>query len=169
MSALTLGDLVMEFSGTTLAVSHRNHPSELVRLDADSIARLRKYVQSLEPLETQRREAFRVPLEGLSELAVALVINGKDVPVVPLDISITGVYVKARATSKLDLAYDDSLDVKLQYEQETLTYRGVVRRCEPNGIGLFFPESLKGEQINPPPELSRIIMDLQRKAMVGRA
>jgi len=51
-------------------------------------------------------------------------------------------------------------NVVLEFADETHTYLGPLRRRAVNGYGLLFTESMNCKQVQPPPDISRILMEL---------
>ena len=88
--------------------------------------------------------------------------------VIPKTISVTGIFVTPVPDQATELQENENVDVQLDYEGESQSYKALVRRCQVDGVGLFFTESMKGEQIDPPLKLSRTVMELQRRLIASR-
>ncbi len=158
---ITIGEIHLKSDGSTLTIARLNQPNITLNIDAKGVEELIDFVTSLTETKFNRRRNFRVPLWDSSGLSVQIRKDEKQLSATPKDISVIGIFVELRPDDWLDLKQDDDLEVILEFEGETQTYRAVVRRCEDNGYGLLFPESMKGNQINPPTELKRIVMKLQ--------
>ncbi len=168
MAEIAIGDIQLHSDGNTLTISGRNQPDMTVCLNASEIEQLLNFVSSLAGTGSRRRQSFRVPLNESSGLKVRILTEGRLVEVIPTSLSLTGVFVVVPPNEWIDLAQGDILEVILEFENETHTYHGSVRRREVNGYGLLFTESMNGRQIEPPPDISRIVMELQRRWMALR-
>ncbi|WP_182869715.1 PilZ domain-containing protein [Rhodopirellula sp. JC639] len=176
MAEITLRDLEIFYDGDTLKISSGDEPQKSVTLDPATVKPLVDFVQALAPPEEKeakseeenRRESFRVPIIDESGLSVTL-ISGKNRCVSkPTNISMTGVFVEVPKDRSIALDIDDELRARLSMNKSEIELDAVVRRIEPNGFGLFFPETFKGEHVDPPPIIRRIVMDLQRQWMQHR-
>ena len=163
MAEITIGDVQFISDGKTLTIARRDQPNMTMSLDKAGVEELIDFVTSLAGTEFNRRQTFRVPVWDSSGLSVQIRKDETQLSVRPTNLSLTGIFVELRPDDWLDLAQDDDLEVILDFEGETHSYRGVVRRCETNGYGLFFPESMNAEQIEPPPGITQIVMELQRR------
>jgi hypothetical protein len=60
------------------------------------------------------------------------------------------------------------VEVTLDFETDHETLEAIVRRRRGSGCGLFFPASMKDEELDPPATLTRIVMNLQRRWLARR-
>ena len=170
---LTIDDTRFIFDGANLSIW--NQPAEdpesepICSLDVNAIGEIRSFLASLHLLDINRREAYRVPLHECNWLTVSIRCGGESIAVIPKTISVTGIFVAPPPGRSLDLSEGDAVDITLGFEGQSQKLDALVRRCQPGGFGLFFKDSMTGEQIDPPPQLSRIVMELQRRIMNRRA
>lgn len=152
------GDLAAESDGHKLHLrpAHKRALKEFV-LDAAQARELMEFLRHCTEDEFNQRAAFRVQVYSNSGLEVALRVNGKPVLTIPRNISYTGVYVEAHPDNDPQLSKGGIVDVELIYDEKTLLQRGVIRRRSINGYGIFFPESIKHEDVNPHPQLKNIV------------
>ena len=163
MAEITIDDVHVISDGNTLTFARLDLPSLTISLDATGVAELIDFITSLAGAEFNRRRTFRIPVHDSSGLSVQIRKDEKQYSVTPTNISLTGISVVLHPNDWLDLSQDDDLEVILEFEGETQTLHGVVRCCKDNGFGLFFPESMNGDQMDPSPEISRLVMELQRR------
>jgi len=169
MAETTIGDAHLISDGKALQITSRKQPELTVLFDAAEVEQLLDFIASLARTGSHRRQSFRVPLHKSSGLSTTIRVGQKLLPVTPTSISVTGIFVELQPEDWLDLALGDVLKIILKFEGEVQKYHGIVRRCEANGYGLLFTESLSGEEINPPPDLSRLVMELQHRWIALRA
>ena len=169
MAEITIGDAHLVSDGETLTIGRRGQRDLTLSLDAAGVAELIDFVTSLATTEFNRRQDFRVPIHHSSGLSVQIRKGDRLISVTPTNISITGIFIELPRDDWIDFEQDDQMSVILEFEGEKQDHRGVVRRCADNGYGLFFPKSMKGNELDPPAELSRVVMELQRRWMTRRA
>jgi hypothetical protein len=162
MSSKSIGEAVLTVADDVLTLTHREHPDRQLTFSAEDCRQLLAYLNEVVTRESNQRQAFRVPVDRKSGLKVIVTRVVRRIPVVPLSISMTGIFIEA--DKSLPLKMDDEVDVTIDYETNSITLAGTVRRIEPDGYGLLFRDSFRGEEITPPPTLSRIVMALQRRA-----
>ena len=165
MAEITIGDVSFISDGKTLTISRHKQSDRSVTLDRTGVEELIDFLASLAETEFNRRQTFRVPLWDSSGLYAQIRTEETELQVTPTNVSLTGIFVQPRGDDWLDLELGDNVEVNLDFEGQALSYLGVVRRCENNGFGLFFPVTMNAEEIDPPPELTRIVMELQRRWM----
>ena len=186
MAEITLRDIQLKYDGKTLTISSVEQPHRSVSLDPRAVEELVQFVHALSDVDidpsdqssqspvsgrtdgANRREAFRVPVIVESGLEVSVTANGEQTNAEPTNISMTGVFVELAEGSRIQPNIGDELHVQLATDELSIGLDAVVRRKEKDGFGLFFPASIKGEHVNPPPVLRLIVMDLQRRWMMHR-
>lgn len=169
MAEITIGDAHLVSDGKTLTISRQGQKGLSLSLDAAGVAELIDFVTSLATTEFNRRQDFRVPLHNSSGLSVQIRKGDRLISVTPTNISVTGIFIELPRDDWIDFEQDDQLDVILEFEGESQSLGGVVRRCTENGYGLFFPKSMKGMELDPPAALTQVVMELQRRWMTRRA
>jgi len=163
MAEITIGDVQLASDGRSLTIRRKDQPNVAIGLDTQGVEQLIEFVTSLVGAEFNRRRTFRVPVGVASVISVVIQAGKKSVSVTPRNISLTGIFVEAPSSEKLTLSHGDVCQVSLDFEGRKCTLGGVVRRCVDNGYGIFFPETMKGEEIEAPSSLVRIVMELQRR------
>jgi hypothetical protein len=111
------------------------------------------------------RRAFRVPIvESTDGLSVSIVF-GESQSWTPrvLDISLAGVQVEFTEDPSPDLPILARVQVELNLGDEHLLLRGVIRRRDEGRYGVFFPEVLRGGELDPPAMLRKIVARLERR------
>lgn len=169
MAKITIGVVELILDGETLTITRRDQPNMAISLDETGVRELIEFVTSFTGSKFNQRLTFRVPVGYSSGLAVQIRKNEIQRSVTPTNISLTGIFVELRSDDWLELALDDELEVILDFEGERQSCRGVVRRCADNGYGLFFPESMRGMILDPPPKITQIVMELQRRWIARRS
>lgn len=187
MAKIKLNDIQLVYDGETMIISSVKEPDKCVSLDAKSVEELVDFVHLLAPVTpvpavaktattekskpagANRREAFRVPVSDDWGLTVTLFAGKNRFQTKANNISMTGVFVEMPTGQSLDLKIDDQVRARLSMDDMNVTVDAVVRRSVESGYGLFFPESMKGEHVTPPPEIRRIVMELQRRWMTLRS
>ena len=163
MAEMNIGDVQLVSDGSTLTISRRDLPGLTISLDATGVEELIDFITSHFGTETNQRQTFRIPIHDSSGLSVQIRKDDKQYSVTPTNLSLTGIFIVLRPDDRLNLSQDDDLEVILEFEGETQMLHGIVRSCQDNGYGLLFPESMNSDQMNPSPEISRIVMELQRR------
>jgi len=132
-------------------------------LERNGVEELIDFVTTLAGTDFNRRQAFRVPVWGSSGLSAVMRKGQEETPVTPIDLSFTGMLVRIPADANLEPALDDHVDITLEFEGEKSTYHAIVRRRTELTCGLFFPETIVDGELEPPDNLLRIAMELQRQ------
>ncbi len=118
----------------------------------------------------QRRFSFRVPVFPSSGLEVVMTLEGdKPVSPMPIDVSMSGILVEFRASDDPDLALEHELPVTVRRGNDVAALRGIVRRRMGHRYGLYFPECVTVEGIQPTEELRRIVKSLEGDWLRARA
>ena len=119
-------------------------------------------------MELNQRSAFRVPVWSASGLSATLHTDQSAHPVRPVEISLTGMFFEFPSADAPELPIDAEIEITLAFGSDRLTLPAVVRHREPNGYGIFFPECLHDEDVDPPWALVGIVMELQRRLLAPR-
>ncbi len=163
MAEITIRDLQLTFDGETLVISSLDNPNRSVAMDAESVVDLVEFVTSFAQTGANRRMTFRVPVLAESKFDVRVVVRGKDFRATPVDISMTGIFLDFPRQHWVDLPPDSMLGIKMRLGDHLQELYGNVRRCEGLGYGISFPDSITDESVEPPIDLRRIVMELQRQ------
>jgi len=165
VAELTIHDTRFIFDGANLSIQNGEDPEQSVSFDLDAIEEIKSFLSALHVLDLNRREAYRVSLHDCHLLTASLRHDGELLEMIPKTISVTGIFVAPPSGHSLDLSEGDAVEIILGFEGQSQKLDALVRRCQPNGFGLFFKDSMTGEQIDPPSQLSRLVMELQRRIM----
>jgi hypothetical protein len=165
MTKIMIGDVQFSTNGKELTIARGNEQKLTLLLDQKGVENLIEFVTSLAECEFNRRQTFRVAVWSSSGLSVQIRKNKSLVSVRPTSLSISGIFVELAPDDWIDLALGDQLEVVLEFEGQKHSQRVVVRHREPNGYGLQFCASMATEQIDRLPEITQIVMKLQRSLL----
>ncbi len=108
------------------------------------------------------RSAFRVPVRSQSGLDARLVLEDASAwPIEPVNVSVSGMLFRFPRSEHPELAVGNTVLVRVQLDDEPLEIRGEVRRAGGGRYGVFFPESLKAGEVDPPEALRRLVRRLE--------
>lgn len=168
MLSTSIGPVQAILDGGILTLTDTATSGGPVRLDGEGMQALVDFLISAPARESNIRQAYRVAVRPSSGLAARLHAGPAAMNVVPGSISVLGIFLSPSPGTKLELSMDQEVVLSLEFEGQGLTLRGLVCRQDNTGSGLLFPDSLNGEELDPPPLLSRIVMELQRRAVAER-
>ena len=160
IASITVGDLVVTFEGEVLSVSRKDRPEESVftKLDAEGVEHLIEFLNGLPRFAEERRGAFRVPVIVPKQLEVEVTQGEVSVPATAIDVSLGGALLEIGLYDDVNLAINDAVDVKLEFEGNEVILRGSVRRMLARRYGVAFEYSPPA-----PPALQRIVATLQQR------
>ena len=165
MTTITIGGVEFCTNGKKLTIARGDKKEMTLMLDQQGVDNLLDFVTSLAESEFNRRQTFRVAVWSSSGLSVQLCKNRSMIPVRPTSLSMSGIFVELAPEDWIDLALGEELEADLEYEGEKHSHRVVVRHRETNGYGLQFCAAMSAEQIDRLPEITQIVMKLQRKLL----
>jgi len=168
MAKITIGDVIVTADHGALSFTRRDQSTPLVRLNAVEAGKLLDFLRSYVTTELNQRSAFRVPVWPASGLSATLRSDQTVHAVRPLDISLTGMSFEFSSADAPELPSDADVEITLAFEGDTLTLPGVVQRREAKRYGIFFPGSIRNEELDPPWSLVSIVMELQRRLAAPR-
>jgi hypothetical protein len=163
MPELEVGNLKLATHKKNLRVLNQTDGREITTLDENQVEELIDFIVSLSYSEFNRRRSFRVPVKDASGLLVELEKDGRRIPVRARDISVTGICIENNFAEEGEIKMDDDVVIQLEFEGHVDTVAGIVRRLEYETVGILFPDSLRGETIEPPDEIRQLVMQLQRR------
>lgn len=106
------------------------------------------------------RSAFRVPLDHPSGIGVELVDEGGATrPIEPLNLSVSGMLF--RDDTEPGLPVGREVELRIELDDEVFHVRGLVRRAGAGQYGVFFPDSMRKGQIDPPEPLRRAVRRIE--------
>lgn len=169
MATVTIGDVAFRASGSMLMIAKADSPGISVRLDAESVEDLIDFVTGLAETEFNRRQHFRIPLEGNSGLSVEIRKGKSAFTATPLNISVSGMLIEAPADRVTELPLDAHVEVVLELDGISHAYPAIVRRHTDRKIGLVFVESVRKDETAAQTQLAALVMELQRRWMIRGA
>ena len=165
MKEMDIGDLHVSFDGQTLSLGRNNPRSFGVTLDSAGMEALHRFIGTAMAGQGNQRQSFRLARQALADLKVRLGVDGLWRDVQANDFSVTGISVHWLEGQALDLAHMSEVEVSLSLDGSSQIQAALVRRCNAQGLGLFFPDAMRGEHIEPPAELVALLLELQRRAL----
>ncbi len=159
MSKFALQDLNCSADEEGVQIAIGNAATRLNVRDAVALGR---YLTNLNFGE--QRTGFRVPVELLlnelkASLSSTLVYKGTIYDAVPIDLSLTGILVKA---SKFEAPVGAELTTRLIVEDHLAKLRSTIVRIDGSLVALHFSECMEGGELNPPPQLGPVFSRLER-------
>jgi c-di-GMP-binding flagellar brake protein YcgR len=118
--------------------------------------------------ESNRREAFRVPLWGSCGLTVEGNLRGQSLSARALDISLTGILLVFDADEAFELELGQPIQLTLRLDSDEQVLQAVFRRRQGEGYGLYFPETMQHQHAQSPQRLNKMVMELQRRWVARR-
>lgn len=166
MNEIDIGDLHVSYDGQRLTLGRNNPTSIGVSIDSAGVEALHQYLGSVLSAQSRQRQSFRLNREALKGLKVRLGVDGQWRDVQANDFSVTGISLQWLEGEAAELPLMSEVEVSLTLDGSSQIQPALVRRCNAQGLGLFFPNSMRGEHIEPPVELASLLLALQRRALV---
>ncbi len=164
MAEFEIGDVTLSVGAQGLTLRPRNQPDLEIRFDADGVSELLDLLRIASEHIFSQRQGFRVPIRSSSTLDTTLRIGAEEAfAVTARNVSLTGIFVELRPDEPHELTLDLEVEVVMDFERKTVSAHGIVRRHEAGGYGIFFVESVRGEELNPPPALVRLVRKLEAR------
>jgi hypothetical protein len=116
----------------------------------------------------EQRLTFRIAVNGRVDLDAWLLLAGKKLPAIVVDVSAEGMLVKLERGPLAALKVGSFVDVVVEFEGETFALHGVIRSEHAGGYGIFFPERDARGRSNPLGRFGRIWAQLQRTSLSQR-
>ena len=165
MKKIDLGDLHFEFDGSRLSLSSSRSGETSTTLEMSDVQKLADFLATLNDRNANQRQTFRLSASALMDLGVALHANGRVFGATANDLSVTGISVQVNDGEELDVPLLGEVEVVLELGDQTQSHTAILRRREARGYGLFFPQSMRGEHIEPPHDLVAMILELQKRSL----
>lgn len=160
---MQVGDLKIHATATGLTIDDLRRPGHSFEIDFAAAREMVTFITAHADCDIDRRRSFRIPLYDEPGVQVLAEFDGKSTSLLARDISLTGVYVEQPQAGDCVLSAGDNLSITISYDGITETVNGVVRRTDDCGLGIFFPDSLSGEQLDPPRGLFQIVSRLEQR------
>ncbi len=136
-----------------------------IQFDREGARELMEFLRMCAEEEFNQRSSFRVSVFASSGVKASFLVGGRSIPVLPRNLSYIGIYAETSPAQNPKLDKGAIIDVLIEYEGEQVSHRGVVRRRAMNGYGVFFPGSIRNEELAPHPLLRRIVERLQKRSL----
>jgi hypothetical protein len=168
LDSLNLGRLKVTAGADGVSLALGDEPTQRVALSDRDVGLLQDFLRRHAPGE--RRLGFRVPFRSLNpevraEFEVALCLRGHRHPVVPVDLSLTGILVQSRSFL---LPVRMRAGVALTFGDLECTLTGEVVRRDGQLMALHFVESLSNGNLDPPEPLLAIYRRLEQEWLRSR-
>ncbi len=119
----------------------------------------------------EKRLGFRVIVADLPEhvqrqITTTITLAGQSSPATLVNLSLSGMLV---ADLDLDVKAGDTVTIALDYDGRSAILVGaVIREVDRGSVGLYFPESIKDGEFDPPVRLSNLHRRLERLWLKSR-
>jgi hypothetical protein len=133
-----------------------------VTFSASNLPDLIDFLCSVKPDEKDLRMGFRVPLSISSGLSASITFEDKTCSVKPLNLSLSGIFVELSKSEVYEMPIDSKIKIRLQLQDTTTVINGVVSRRSGNQYGIFFPDSVRNNELDPPDLLQAICTKLEK-------
>jgi len=160
---LKIGNISIIWDGSSLMFQDGDNSNLNVTFSASNLPDLINFLSSLKPYEKELRMGFRVPLSISRGLSTSLTFGGKTCSVRPLNLSLSGILVEFSEDEVFEMPIDTQIKIRIQLQETTTVLNGVVMRRSGNQYGIFFPDSVRGEELDPPDSLQAICTKLEKQ------
>ena len=160
MAEITFGNISIISRGDRLIFQDRENPKRQFALSPSTLTELVAFLRNMNPDGTEQRVGFRVPLSESKGLTARIAHDEKQIPVKPLDISLSGMLFELRG-DVAELPVGAELIVTLQHGQKNATLPALVCRRFENRYGISFPDSQLTGELDPPDSLLVIFKRLE--------
>ena len=164
MQETKIGNVFVRVDREALTFRRKGTSKPQISLDISDVAELIEFLNIHAQALGDRRRAHRVPAMN-SQLQVKLTIGHDEFNVVPLNVSLTGMFGEFLADEDPGMTTGDVVQVTLEYGDDYFSSLGIVRHRQGNGYGIQFKGIAKDD---PPRSLSQIIRKLLQKQIADR-
>ena len=158
---LKIGKIIVIWDGSSLMFQDGDNANLNVTFSASNLPGLIDFLCSLKPDEKEQRMGFRVPLSISSALSASITFGDKTCSVRPLNLSLTGIWAEFPEGEVYEMPIDTQIKIRLQLQDTTIVLNGVVSRRSGNQYGIFLPDSVRGNELDPPDSLQAICTKLE--------
>ena len=165
MSALQSGDLKIRTAGDKLVFYVKGEKTTCAIIDSEDLPVIVSFLNAYISSQSDRRRSFRVYMENLSHdiasmINVTVESSGNTVAVTPINISVTGIYVKS-----LEVALEPGshVHINLNFDGDVIVLPAVVIRQEqPHTNTAFqFINDFSSSSFKPPTKLKSIFRTIE--------
>ena len=160
---LKIGNISIIWDGSSLKFQDGDNANLNLTFSASNLTDLIDFLCSLKPEEKELRMGFRVPLSISSSLSASITFGGKTCSVRPLNLSLSGILVEFSEDEVFEMPIDTQIKIRIQLQETTTVLNGVVSRRSGNQYGIFFPDSVRGKELDPPDSLQAICTNLEKQ------
>ena len=168
MTQIKVENVIINYDGRQITFEDQDNWKFSFSLKSSAMFDLIEYLRSFKVDDTQRRNAFRVPLTTSSDLSVMLGYKDKSCSVKPLNISFTGILIEFGG-DVYDLAIGAEVILTLKSGDNTEKISGKIMRRDGNQYGIFFPTTVVDNEVTPPDYLRSIVLNLEKDWLRKRA
>ena len=168
MTQIKVENVIINYDGRQITFEDQDNWKFSFSLKSSAMFDLIEYLRSFKVDDTQRRNAFRVPLTTSSDLSVMLGYRDKSCSVKPLNISFTGILIEFGG-DVYDLAIGAEVILTLKSGDKTEKISGKIMRRDGNQYGIFFPTTVVDNEVTPPDDLRSIVLKLEKDWLRKRA
>ncbi|NNK84532.1 MAG: PilZ domain-containing protein [Desulfobacterales bacterium] len=163
MEQFIIGNIVITYDGREITFSDNGHQNFRFYLKPDALADLMDYFNSLIKTYTQKRNAFRIPLNNSFGLSVLLRYGDKSCSVKPLNLSLTGILIEFEGDDVYGMAKGDIVELSIELGDKSENMAGKIVRCNHPQYGIFFPETIVDGEVQAPEFLLNITSNLEKR------
>ena len=165
MSENSTGNVRVQLQDDDLVIDDPEGRTKRIIIPAYTIPALLEFLHSPSFDQSNRRGAFRVPVDSTSGLIVSVhaVESDREWYVTPLNISMTGILLEMR--EETDLAVHTELVVTLRLGELRESVIGIVRRHQDNRYGIHFSKALSADEARPLDSLKQIVDHIKQDWM----
>ena len=168
MTQIEIENVVINYDGRQITFEDRNKWQFSLGLKASAISDLIEYFRSFQVDDIQRRRAFRIPLTASSDLSVILGYKDKSCTVNALNISLTGILIEFEGYDVYDIAIGAEVNLTLKLGDKAVKISGKIVRRDGNQYGIFFPDTIVDNEVQPPDSLQSIVLKLEKDWLRNR-
>lgn len=144
----------------TLRSVDSEEPSEL-SLDLNQVAELFRFLRSvISPAD--RRNTHRLPIPEAGGFRATIHLATEAIPAEAKNLSLTGILLLPASPNSAGLKLGATVRVLLEFDGESVIAESTIQRRTGSEYGLSFLDSGSGDELDPLPGLSRIMMKLER-------
>jgi hypothetical protein len=160
---LKIGNIGIIWDGSSLKFQDGDNSNLNVTFSASNLPDLIDFLSSLKSEDKELRMGFRVPLSMSRGISASLIFGSKTCPVRPLNLSLSGILVEFSEGEVYEMPIDTRIKIRIQLQETTTVLNGVVSRRSGNQYGIFFPDSVRGKELDPPDSLQAICTKLEKQ------
>jgi c-di-GMP-binding flagellar brake protein YcgR len=168
MTQIKMENVIIDYDGRQITFEEQDKWRFSFHLEVSAVSDLIEYFRSFQVNDIQRRRAFRVPLTASSDLSVILEYRDKSCPVNALNISLTGILIEFESDDVYDMAIGGEVNLTLKLGDKAAKISGKIMRRDGNQYGIFFPDTIVENEVQPPAPLQSIVLVLEREWMRKR-